>query len=206
MLTYAFACLCTTTLLVRGRRNDRWHAVFLMVFSTVQLLEGVLWLDNRNVTAARLLWKVALLNPVAVAIGHDVVRVQQWWRRPSRPTRALIVIYIFIICGCLRGVPRSYRALPGPHGHLVWPDPGPHAIVLLYVTYGYSVLLPLRYMRPRAEGVFFTAAGAVSVLVSAAIAGDSGEFASVWCHVANAYGACAVAAPWWWREPQTNIM
>jgi hypothetical protein len=69
----------------RNYKNDRWHAIFLFVVSSIQFMEAILWNARNNGTANSALVKVVIalfiplilsLEPIAALFGSAAVGKQ----------------------------------------------------------------------------------------------------------------------------------
>ena len=189
--TWMISTAIAAFLVYRRRKNDLWHAVFLCSFSLVQLIEALMWLDHET-TCSNWVWPVVVALPFMVCVGRDA---------DTRSVHGETVCTACFLMTGLASLASDYRdgggastVMEGPNGHLVWRPVGRLTKSIIYVSYAYGARVVYDHMRP--HGSLFAAIGMASVVVATLFSGEE-EFASLWCNIANVYGAAALyfAAP-----------
>lgn len=186
--TWLMSVCISLYLIRRGALNDLWHAIFLLTFSFVQLLEAFIWM-NMESQCRYMLWPTALALGPTMAVGMYVE-----YKRPCIEFLYVSLCFLIGIASTLLiDQPKSTEVSVGSHGHIVWPYANPLTQAVIVISYIYGALIMIKHMKP--YGMIFAAFGLISVLVSSIFLSSGAEFASAWCHIANLYGLMAILLP-----------
>lgn len=204
--TLGFSTVCNMILWRRNWCNDRCNAVFAQTFSFMQFLEGVTWLDidgrfGWNASCSIAVKPTLFAQAGSLAFGHLVERGELPWI-------AWPAIIVTVVAVAVRTVLDVVSPPPlivvGPGGHLLWPKLGKFDLLFLSCAYPIGMCFPTFCYRPRSHGLIYTLSGPVSIVVTSILFTNhfnnfddfTGEFGSVWCHIANAYSVLAVMLPY----------
>ena len=173
----------------------------------MQFLEGVIWLDidgalGWNESCSTAIKPTLFAQAGSLAFGHLI-------ERGTLPVAAwcAIVATVLAVLGRLvfdRYHPqrRSHLVVVGPGGHLLWPSLDTFDLLFLACVYPLGMSFPFFFYRPRLHGLVYALSGPVSVVFAALAFSDlaefggiTGEFGSLWCHIANLYGLLAISMP-----------
>lgn len=191
--TWAFAWVCGYILWRRNHRNDRWIAAFLMTFSSIQLLEGLAWLNIDSPQRLSLitrfilifLWLQPLVNCIA---GYLDTR------------SGLLGIMALVFVGALiftivQSTMSAFTTVKGPHCHLVWERTrnthpvtfiGPSPLAAVYLL---GLLVPILFIENVKARIAILTVGVVTFALSTR-AGP--EFSTMWCWSAILVGVAAL--------------
>ena len=184
----------------RNRRYDRWNAMFISIFSTVQLLEaGVWWTIKQglpsisNMILTKFILLVLLMQPL----------VQTYFgAKETRSNLLNFMVYVYfgmLLWGFWRlgTAPKgSFYTAPNANGNLVWHDTSsetflggdhPYLVTGLYLG---GLIVPLLFQKDH-RGLPLIAVGVGSLLYSMFIA-DKESFSSLWCYYAVIYSLVAL--------------
>lgn len=192
-LTYSIALY----LYYRNENYDRWNALFIISFSTIQLLEAGIWksLKSGNQWANDLLTRLILV----VLLTQPLVQSYMGYRYTQQMVLAFTsgIFLGLLIWGLIRvwkSTPGQFHSSVGPNGHLIWSDSlagsgflGSFWAGALYVA---GLFIPLFFMKDR-KGWPLLFIGALTVAYSLFVS-SKGEFASYWCYIAIVYAMAAV--------------
>jgi hypothetical protein len=210
--TYLFSSACNLMLWKRNWPNDRSNAVFSQVFSFMQFLEFVIWLDIDGAKGWNRTCSVAI-KPALFAQAGSLV-LGHWIEHGKLPFFALWTIGGTVIAMCGRVLTDlaflSTKPLVsvGPGGHLLWPSMEKLDLLFLACAYPMGMLFPITFYRPRFHGLLYTLTGPVSI-VGTIVAidpwkADAKEIGSVWCHIANLYSFVALFLPFVFGRDTAN--
>ena len=163
-----------------------YHCIFLLSFSSMQLLEGFIWLGMSNMT--KLIWPLIYWLPVASTLGMYI-------EKKSNITKIYFILtfILFLIIVSLDYSEHDYDiiAFKGIGGHLAWPPCTNTRQIFLVLLYPFGFACPLFFMYPK--GIFYTCLGIFSIILTQVMYKPySREFGSIWCHLANTYGPIAL--------------
>ena len=190
MTAWALANFIALILFCRNSNYDRWNAGFIIVFSTVQLLEAGIWQGVSNELLTRLILIVLMLEPLAqcwlgaIYTGSSLLYYL-----------TLLFVIVFLYTWIVRVVPAKpgqYSTIVGPNGHLVWRDrKGTSSGLMgsLAPLWLVGMVLPLFFAKGR--GVPLIAVGLGSFLYSMTHA-SADEVGSMWCYYAVLYAVVAL--------------
>lgn len=191
-------------LIHRNRNYDRWNAMFIITFTTIQLLEGLMWLnfesnsslstkDNINSMLTKVILLALLTQPL----------VQSYFGYKFTGAIFLQVLtYIFLailIWGFLLVLkPNSnFHTTIGPNGHLVWnrdrganKNGGSSSFVPMSWLYLLGLFIPLLFMKDY-RGIPLIAVGLGTFAYSWYYTTRS-EFSSMWCITSVIYALVAI--------------
>lgn len=173
-------------LYVRNRLYDRWNAIFLVTFTTIQLIEGGLWfsVETGNTQANRTLTKFVIVALFAQPL------VQTYFGYLY--TGSVVLYYFsFVFLGLFLWA--IYLVLtrdmgisqPGKSGYLVWGSLSkiPPWVLIVYIT---GLFLPL--IIAKSWSLFIV--GVITAFFSWLVNAEA--FASLWCLTSCAYGVVAL--------------
>jgi hypothetical protein len=202
--TFVFSTACNFFLWKRNWCNDRCNAVFSQTFSFMQFLEGVIWLDidgtlGWNESCSIAIKPTLFAQAGSLAFGylieHGTLPVVAW-----SAIVATVVAVLGRLMFDLSSPPRL--VVVGPGGHLLWPSLGKFDLLFLACVYPMGMSFPFFFYRPRIHGLIYALSGPTSIVFTAfafsglvGFGGITGEFGSVWCHIANMYGLLAISLP-----------
>lgn len=193
-------------LLLRNRLNDRWNAIFLTVFGTMQLVDYLLWQESdlhtctlRNQVLTRLGGLIIILEPAASLCGmlythHRQPMLFELAFYSSLPLLTFTLYTSGKVCGstaaactpvlCTSLSPSGYLAYFVGHG-ASWVGGGTEIPLILRFLYLLGMTYPYSFMTPSWLSQTHMAILLITWLVGAA----SDAHASVWClaNVAQAF-------------------
>lgn len=178
----------------RNNPNDVWVGCILVVASAMQLLEFMMWMDQRcgqlNHIATKLAFVLLWLQPfVATSLS-------KWGKThlPDYVTEMLIIItaipFLYsIYYVCTSRDREIWCTRPGKNCHLIWNffrhyDKIPE--LLQYDWKYFAAFIPLFAMRPSPKAIVFAGLLLGSFMLSYFRYYKSLEYGSVWCWVVNA--------------------
>lgn len=182
----------------RNQNYDRWNAMFIMCFTTIQLIEAGIWSTYGDPTSSssinELLTKLVLL----VLISQPLFQSYSGYSATGSSMLGLMsVVFLAILMWTIYRLSRAecgqYSTAPGPNGHLVWRDsksPNFLGSTLISVAYLFGLFVPLLFMREY-RGIPLLIVGAITAAYSLMVAGR-GEFGSYWCFASVAYAVAAL--------------
>jgi hypothetical protein len=191
-LAWTLAYSISYYLFNRNHNYDRWNAAFIMVFSTIQLLEAGIWSDpSQNIKnlLTRLIFLTLLLQPlIQTHMGYKYTG--------SSFLYIMSFVYLAIfLWGILKITTSkaSFHTTLGPNGHLAWHNKdnqsflGNGVVTLLYLL---GLFVPLLFMK-NFKWVPLIAIGLVTAFISYKYSSTK-EFGSYWCFTAVAYAIVAL--------------
>jgi hypothetical protein len=179
--TWAIAFVCSIVLMRRGHPNDYSLGMLLLFYSSIQLWEALMWLDQAggtlNLTATYLAYFALYSHAFAIGLG-----LYAEYRDPI----PLVIGSLSLLVGVVQlfRLPRFTPSFPASDcGHLKW---GFQTDFYKWIFY-LAMVLALVYMRPiqtalMAWGVF-AASFAFAYLFFA-----KGGVATMWCFIAAIAG------------------
>jgi hypothetical protein len=211
LIAGTIAYLFAAAIYARNQGDDRWVAIFIFTYSTVQFLEAGVWHSIENNSSrgndifTRLLLIAIWMQPIvmslcAIYLGQSrgtVLNVA------LRATLMLSVVFLFKSLLRVFDCNRHFESQIGENGHLAWTDQSgdPNHFIdkqfprISKTIYMVGMFLPYIFMPS------FTAFSARSLIMAATIAGSliynyvmyyhTGEFSSMWCYHAIAVAVMA---------------
>jgi hypothetical protein len=198
LLAFTLAYSISWYLFERDKNYDRWIAGFIIVFSSIQLLEAGLWktMENPGSHSAaindlltRLILVFLLLQPLMQSyLGYKYTK--------SSILGCMSILFLGILMwGFYRiytSAPGQFNSTIGDKGHLVWSDalsPGSFlgAVGILYMI---GLFLPPFFMKD-GSGWPLILIGALTALYSFWMTRNK-EFGSLWCFTAVAISLVAI--------------
>ena len=190
-------------LFYRNKNYDRWNALFITVFSTVQLLEAGIWWtysEGEKNPSNQLLTKLILLTLLAQPLVQTYMGAVY---TKSETLQFLSYIYIGVF---LWGLFRVSRSSPGQFytsqnkkGHLVWNDSkseneflgGSNPIIskIVPVLYLGGLFIPLLFAKDF-RGIPLLITGVMTALYSLSL--KENAFSSLWCYYSVIYAVVAI--------------
>ena len=155
LLAFTLSYTIAWYLFERNQNYDRWLAGFILVFSSIQLLEGGLWkvMENKgdhtealNDLLTRLILIFLLMQPL----------IQSYLGYKYTGSQILGVMSIVFLCMLIYGFYRVWQSKPGQFnsyvgnkGHLVWEDKdSPNSFLgATGVLYMLGLFIPLFFMK-----------------------------------------------------------
>jgi len=196
LLAWSLTYSISIYLYFRNQNFDRWNAVFIMTFSTIQLLEAGIWYsigENKktiNETLTKLILITLMLQPLAQSyMGY--LYAQKFILAVLSSIIAGVLIWSII--RIVRATPGQFITNTGPRGHLIWSDSkspnflGGWWIALLYLI---GLFVPLFFMSG-GKGVALLMIGVVTAIFSLMVASKE-EFSSYWCYTTVIYAMVAL--------------
>lgn len=205
---WAIANSISIYLYKRDRRYDRWNAAFITCFSTIQLLEGGIWVtlgeDSKamNDLLTRLVLLVLLLQPLTqVYLGAVYTESEILYYLSF----VFLAVFLWGLWRVARSKPGQFSTSQGKNGHLVWKDTGASGIsndsgasflggnsgLIVPGLYFTGLFLPLLFAKDN-RGVPLLATGILTAMYSMYYAGGGEEFSSLWCFYAIIYAVVAI--------------
>jgi hypothetical protein len=173
----------------RNKGVDRWMAIFIGVFSLIQLLEGFVWAGidtNRpqiNANATALIIIAIWLQPLVqsyMGYLYTSSSILYWFS---------LIFVVMLLWAIYRFFTEDFYSVPGPNGHLVWKSSEKGAIIngkrWLLVPYLVGLFLPLIYLKT-SQSIPLLVIGLGTLYWSQKYYKD-GEFSSMWCFSALLY-------------------
>lgn len=161
-------------LLSRGKKNDKVFAVLILTYSSMQLWEALMWLDQKcgklNKTATILAYFALWSHVLAIGVGLYLEQKVVW---------PVILGMVFIVASLVL-MPKKFQCSKPGSGecHLKW---GFHESFYLYV-FAAAMVLAMLYIRPIWKAVVVCALFIVSFVLSSMYAKRT--VGSFWCFVA----------------------
>jgi len=176
----------------RNRNYDRWLSCFIVIFSTVQLLEAGIWqtMGEPNMLN-ELLTKCLLL----VLVLQPLVQSFMGYKYTDAP----VLGYLSLVClglvlyGLYLIYTQKFKSVKGPGGHLVWKRDGNLLISSPLMTgiYLIGIFLPLFFMKDY-KYVPLVTVGLLTALFSWKATMNSDEMGSLWCYFAVFYSVASL--------------
>lgn len=174
IITWVIAMVTSLYLFRRGNKNDFSLALLILVYSSMQLWEALMWLDQKcgsvNKFATKAAYYALWSHILAAGIGLYIE-----YNNPI-----LLVIGIAALVYAIFTQPKFGCSLKAPNGHLVWGfDPMFYLAVFSIILIAFWALV-----RPVKITLIVTALFVLSFLISYIL--NSGPFettGSFWCWV-----------------------
>jgi hypothetical protein len=174
-------------LLFRRRGYDVWNAAFIISFSTIQLLEGLVWWGK---VSDELLTGLILLTLLSQPLVQSFMGSLYTKGGVSKFLGLMAVVYALIILEKVAvGSLRSGKTEVGEQGHLVW-NFGGSGIGYASIPYLMGILLPLFFQKD-GKGLPLVLVGVLTFSYSMMKA-KTREFGSFWCFTAVVYSLLAL--------------
>lgn len=194
LLAFTISYSIAWYLFERNQNYDRWLAAFIIVFSSIQILEAGIWrTDVKQGDVNELLTKLILifllLQPLVQSyMGYKYTK-SQFLALLSLAFTA-VLIWGFIRIGTAK--PGQFHTTVGEHGHLVWEDSHLKGSFLgaagpLYML---GIFVPLLFMKGYV-GLPIILIGGITALYSYYMTRGK-EFGSLWCFTAVAVSLVAL--------------
>lgn len=190
--------IVSALLLIRGRPNDKWNAMFILCFTIIQLLEGLIWSRmDRNITTG-----IATITAIILIALWSQPLVQTYMG--YRTTGSKILYYGTILFVALlgyaiyRAVTGNFTTIVGPNGHLVWIDKNNKSFLssdktkFLTIFYLMGLLGPLLFMKGIWQKTALIGYGLATLLYSIYNYSNTEEMSSMWCFIACGYSLVAL--------------
>jgi len=197
IITWVTSIIGAGLLIKRGTRTDIWNALFVLTFSSIQLLEFFMWIDQScsgiNQIATKIALVVLWLQPLSQCIG---------WLYASNDKKYVNYILIPIVTYSLCALYTMIRVIkagdtcskPAKCFSLHWnfnkasslsPTTGNWKACILY---GIGMLGPLFFQKPITRRVTLIIVNVVSLLLLCLYYWPKGEsVSSMWCFTSNVY-------------------
>lgn len=196
IIAYMFAAAIYT----RNEGYDRWIAIFIFTYSTVQFLEAGVWYsietnNNRiNDFVTRLLLIALWLQPIVMTLGAIYLGQNNKLNMMLRIT--LMLLFVFMSRSLIRVLDsnRCFESKVGENGHLLWTEQNkdPNHFIDNYfpvtskIIYIVGMFLPYMFMANSVRTFVMSGIVAVSLLYNYITYYHTGEFSSMWCYHAIA--------------------
>ena len=174
IITWIFATIVGIYLLSRKRKNDTVMGCLVLVYSSMQLWESLMWYDQKcgavNLVGTKMAYIALWTHVLAVAIGlyleYDAI------------VPLFIGIGLLILAFIMK--PDTWTcSLPGENKHLVWGfDPSYYTIVFTI-----AIILCLIYIKPFSTAIIVSLLFLVSFFLSNLYGNKSKTTGSFWCWV-----------------------
>jgi hypothetical protein len=193
ILAWTISYAAAYYLFYRNRRYDRWNAAFIIVFSTIQILEAGVW-STKNQDINELLTKLILL----ALLLQPLAQTYFGYRYTSSNILFVgTIVFFVLLCWGLWQVyskpDGTFNTTVGQNGHLSWNNGtsknffGSGTVLALYLL---GIMVPLLFMKDMA-GLPLLAIGILTALYSGIVSHPK-EFGSYWCYTAVAYSLVAL--------------
>lgn len=205
-VSWAIVACLSTFLWRRNWRNDRWWAALLGFVGQVQLLEGLLWLDQGctglNSAASKALLVLITLEPVA----HSLIALACTPRKQRTTGQRLWVACAAAFAAAFAAAALGGQGSTGDGSPVDWcslpcslPICGAHlrwgwAVNIndrWHVAFLLALAAPLAGMRPASHAVVGTACALATWLAARLLFDSTTVFESMWCWLA----ICTFAVP-----------
>lgn len=182
----------------RNKNMDRWFAGFIIIFSSIQLLEAGIWtsLENSNGhhpeindLLTRLILVVLMLQPFFQNyLGYRFTK-SKILGLYALLTAGMVVYALYRVGTSTKG---QFSSSKGPNGHLIWNDSKSPGSFLgpVSILYTIGLFLPLFFI-PGGKGWPLIAIGVITAIFSFLKASPR-EFSSYWCFIAVAVSITAL--------------
>lgn len=180
LLTWFFAIACFIFLIKRNHKDDIWLALFILTFSTIQLLEALIWLNISSPKKLNIITKIVLiflwLQPLVNCMAGFIT------------TKVAVLgigaaLYLCLLAySTISSSSETFTAVKGPNCHLVWKRSGSGHFMksnLFGGIYLLGLFLPLLFLaKPITRYVaLFTA----FITFTLSRYYYDPEFSSIWC-------------------------
>lgn len=183
LLTWGMAVMVAVYARNQNSMSAYWVANLVLMFTTIQLLEGLIWLNYNNTRLKSILTKLILV----ALLAQPVV---QWYMayktHNTQFTKYMTWLYIAILAGVILyvlGNNGQWTSTRGQSGHLVWQQDGKTLFEnksLLGWLYVLGLLLPMLWMPNNVRWLtLILALGTCFWSYNNYV--KTGEFSSMWC-------------------------
>lgn len=202
-IAWAVSVVIAGYLYRRNRGYDRWNALFLFTFTSIQLLEGFIWKSQKGTSVpTQLILLVLLLQPLAQSFGGLLPssNVQEKYRNVLKIMCWVYgIILVWGIVRLARSRRGSFYSEVGKRGHLVWVDSESQNFLggrspaggIISVLYLLGLFVPLLFQEKR-RGWPLVLVGLATAVYSW-IMTRGREFSSLWCFTSVIYGLVCLA-------------
>lgn len=187
---WLISVIISTFLYNRNRNYDRWNAGFILIVSTIQLLEAGLWLNLNNENINSLLTKMILL----VLLAEPLTQCYLGYKFTNSMI-LMVLSYVFLgffiygIIRCITAKPGQFHTSVASNGKLEWKD-GNNSLLKYGWVWMIGMFVPLLFMK-NYKGIPLLFAGLITLLMSFYITRGQGV-GSLWCYLAIIYAITAI--------------
>lgn len=196
-LSWGISVAIAAYLYKRNKESDRFYALFILCFSLIQLLEGLIWLDLDSKKFVPLLTTLILiglcLQPIVQTFGSVKYQTSSDESIANlQITGAWFVLGVFLY-QIYKFIGSKNYSIVGEKGHLVWTTSStPNGIFKteIAIIYLLGLFLPLVII-PTTKNCILALIGVITFGYSW-LKTRSKEFGSYWCFTAIAYSVAAL--------------
>ncbi|MDB4769361.1 hypothetical protein OAG24_00200 [bacterium] len=195
--------VASVILINKGTKNNdyftrEWLPAFILVFSTIQLLEAGIWasFDNKNLT--KLIFLGLLAQPLTQSyMGSKDPNIT------SEVHAQILKVMTFVFSGVMiwgiwKSMTSSFSSHVGNNGRLVWNVDGSSlSNSFPGILYLIGIVLPLLFVKPIERSLPLIMVGIATFIFSwyqtrDSVSGKSEGFGSYWCFSAIAFSLTAL--------------
>lgn len=184
--TWALALVASVYVFTSNSNSvTKWIALFLLAFTFIQFLEGMIWRNYEDKKKKELLTKLLL---IALMIQPVVNSYMGYKATGENTLKYMSIIYGVILLATIVYVATSdsyFTSIRGPNKHLMWLQDGKTLFdnkTLLGIVYAAGIFIPLLYMPGKLKYIFLSIAS-ISALYSYNNYNKTREFSSMWCYI-----------------------
>lgn len=195
LVTWFVVTLASISLYQKRTNNSKWMAIFIIVFSTVQLLEGILWysIENNHKTLNKYITQCLLMvlwmEPISLTIG-GILYSRGY---DLKPLYILLLLLIGVLCYSVSRIiddGHNFETTVGENGHLVWDKNGKFIEgdsvygKYIFCLYLLGMMFAFLYMKPSKVAIPLFLTGFITYHMND-LRYKTGEFSSMWCFTAT---------------------
>jgi len=183
IVTWIIAFSTAIYLLQRRAKNDITMACLVLVYSSMQLWESLMWYDQQcgtlNMVGTKLAYISLWAHVFVIAIGLYI------------EYKVMAPIFLGVVMLVLAYIfqPNEWKcSIPAANKHLVWGfDP-----IFYVLVFSVAIALSLYYIRPLTTASLISALFLTSFVVSYIYNKDSSTTGSFWCWICSVFACCFV--------------
>ena len=172
IITWILATITAVYLLTRQEKNDIVMGCLILVYSSMQLWESLIWYDQKcgtvNLIGTRMAYIALWSHILAIGIGLYIEYNVMW---------PIVLGIMFLVLAFILQPTSWDCSKPGKNKNLVWGfDPSFYSLV-----FSFAIILCMYYIRPLPTAAIISSLFLTSFLFSILYDNNSGSVGSFWC-------------------------
>lgn len=183
IITWIIALATAIYLLYRRKKNDITMGCLVLVYSSMQLWESLMWYDQKcgkvNLLGTKLAYIALWSHVLAIGIG---LYIEYKVKMPIAVGVGMLILAFMLY-------PDTWKcSVPGPNGHLIWGfDPTFYILV-----FSVAIALSLYYIRPFTTAALISGLFIASFILSFIYNTNMNTTGSFWCWICAVFSGVFV--------------